>query len=584
MEEESADNRASPATNGSDSNSQWESYTIPSYTRWFTWNGIHDTERNALREFFDGSSPSKTPEIYKEYRDFMINKYRENPLSRLTFTQVRKMLVGDTNSMRKVFDFLDSWGLINFQASSVQSQKADTQIVIDNGVPSAIRVVLPTQSVRRVMPPAPRRSGVDRGAKSIQDTTFVSHKDIFVADGIGEAVPGSDGLSTGVEGQSTEKHFCNNCRAECEPSCVKFQKGGVTLCMSCLKDGNSLGLTAADMKYFNHDEEYMKGKNVEWTDQETLLLLEGTLYHGNDWKKISEYVGTKNEAECVMKLIHLPFGVRFMEDSGIECNDRESNILAHEKKENEQTLSTKDSTAQNYDDGNDEGKNLSEENVHLTGGKVDAELKKVDEVEITGQPSKSEHESSFGSVDNEIMSQIAHVSTIVGPHIIAAATEAAIAALSQEEPSASWIFSCEDSKLVNFQSDGKGSENDSNRKRKEPEPPEIEKTKEKVLDGKEGELHPNKKRSAIPHVQMRAAIAVAFGAAAAHAKLLADQEEREMQYLVSVIIENQVKKLQYKVKHFEELEAIMEKQHIFMEQEKELLLAERIQMLKNLFR
>jgi len=39
---------------------------------------------------------------------------------------------------------------------------------------------------------------------------------------------------------------------------------------------------------------------------------------------------------------------------------------------------------------------------------------------------------------------------------------------------------------------------------------------------------------------MRAAVGTALGAAAAHARLLADQEEREIEHLMAFIIETQV--------------------------------------------
>lgn len=39
---------------------------------------------------------------------------------------------------------------------------------------------------------------------------------------------------------------------------------------------------------------------------------------------------------------------------------------------------------------------------------------------------------------------------------------------------------------------------------------------------------------------MRTAVAMALGAAAARAKLLADQEEREIEHLVATIIETEV--------------------------------------------
>jgi len=84
------------------------------------------------------------------------------------------------------------------------------------------------------------------------------------------------------------------------------------------------------------------------------------------------------------------------------------------------------------------------------------------------------------------------------------------------------------------------------------------------------------------NLQIRAAIGTALGAAAAHAKLIADQEEREMEHLISIVIENQLKKLHYKIQHFDELEDIMEKEHALMEQTKELLLAERLRIVQKM--
>lgn len=46
-------------------------------------------------------------------------------------------------------------------------------------------------------------------------------------------------------------------------------------------------------------------------------------------------------------------------------------------------------------------------------------------------------------------------------------------------------------------------------------------------------------KTVIP-LQMRAATATALGSAAARAKLLADQEEREIEHLVATVIEAQV--------------------------------------------
>lgn len=41
---------------------------IPSYSAWFDYNAIHEIEKRAMPEFFNGKNKSKTPEIYLAYR------------------------------------------------------------------------------------------------------------------------------------------------------------------------------------------------------------------------------------------------------------------------------------------------------------------------------------------------------------------------------------------------------------------------------------------------------------------------------------------------------------------------------------
>lgn len=87
---------------------------LPSKVSWFDISTIHEYEKSCLSEFFDNSSPLRTPEIYKEYRDFMINTYQQNPSQYLTFTGCRRNLVGDAVSIYKVHSFLEKEGLINY--------------------------------------------------------------------------------------------------------------------------------------------------------------------------------------------------------------------------------------------------------------------------------------------------------------------------------------------------------------------------------------------------------------------------------------------------------------------------------------
>jgi SWI/SNF related-matrix-associated actin-dependent regulator of chromatin subfamily C len=88
---------------------------IPSYSAWFDMSKIHEVERRALPEFFNSRNRSKTPSIYKEYRDFMINAYRLRPTEYLTVTACRRNLAGDVCAIMRVHAFLEQWGLVNYQ-------------------------------------------------------------------------------------------------------------------------------------------------------------------------------------------------------------------------------------------------------------------------------------------------------------------------------------------------------------------------------------------------------------------------------------------------------------------------------------
>jgi SWIRM domain len=53
---------------------------------WFSFEEIAQVEKDSLPEFFNGVYPSKTPTVYKEYRNFMITLYRTNPQVYITAT------------------------------------------------------------------------------------------------------------------------------------------------------------------------------------------------------------------------------------------------------------------------------------------------------------------------------------------------------------------------------------------------------------------------------------------------------------------------------------------------------------------
>ncbi|KAK8946436.1 SWI/SNF complex subunit SWI3B [Platanthera zijinensis] len=226
--------------------------TIPSCSGWFSWDEVHDTERRILPEFFDGRRPSKNPSVYKHYRDSIVRRFRANPSRKLTFTEARRGLVGDVGSVRRVFDFLELWGLINYTPSSRTTPKEKTE------------------------------SG-----------DLAERKDI-------------------------SKKLCSNCRSPCENVCFVTDKADIVLCTRCFVRGNyRAGLNSADFKRVDSSEE----TKTEWTDKETLHLLEAILHYGEDWKKVAEHVGSRGEKECVARFIKLPVGEQLLGSPEFKEND-----------------------------------------------------------------------------------------------------------------------------------------------------------------------------------------------------------------------------------------------------------------------
>ena len=94
---------------------EFEQIKIPESSKWFNMDEIHEIEKKSLPEFFNGKYPSKNPEIYKKYRNFIINLYRQNPSIYLTGTACRRHLSGDVCAILRLHKLLNQWGLINFK-------------------------------------------------------------------------------------------------------------------------------------------------------------------------------------------------------------------------------------------------------------------------------------------------------------------------------------------------------------------------------------------------------------------------------------------------------------------------------------
>ncbi len=72
--------------------------------------------------------------------------------------------------------------------------------------------------------------------------------------------------------------------------------------------------------------------------------------------------------------------------------------------------------------------------------------------------------------------------------------------------------------------------------------------------------------------QLQSAAASALSAAAVKAKHLAAVEERRIKSLVAQLVETQMKKLEIKLRHFEELETIMDREREALEYQRQQLI------------
>lgn len=100
------------------------------------------------------------------------------------------------------------------------------------------------------------------------------------------------------------------------------------LCPPCYNDGrfpstmfsgDFVKLTTTTVGVNGVDIEEKAGQ-TDWTDAETLLLLEGIELYDDDWVAISEHVGTKSREACVLKFLQLPIEEGY-DDEGLPSAD-----------------------------------------------------------------------------------------------------------------------------------------------------------------------------------------------------------------------------------------------------------------------
>ncbi|KAL6708045.1 SWI/SNF and RSC complex subunit Ssr2 [Coniothyrium glycines] len=324
---------------------------IPSYATWFDMRYIDYRERKALPEFFNGRNRSKTPAVYRDYRDFMINTYRLNPSEYLTVTACRRNLAGDVCAIMRVHAFLEQWGLINYQ---VDPQERPSNI----GPPFTghFRVTVDTPRGLQPFQPGPgskvtdgkQNAATDRAASqqptAKSETKSLAGRNIYEVNGKeasiepkekvanGEAVA-NGGVTDVKDLEAAAKEpvkviNCFSCGVECtrvhfhetkpseQPGQLK-SAGGLKrdLCPRCFVEGNfPSGTSSADFAKISNPEASAAAETEEkWTEEETLLLLEGLEEFDDDWNRVADHVQTKTREQCVMKFLQLEIEDKYIE-------------------------------------------------------------------------------------------------------------------------------------------------------------------------------------------------------------------------------------------------------------------------------
>ncbi|CAM6043338.1 unnamed protein product [Sphagnum compactum] len=483
------------------------SHAIPSHAGWFSWTKIHHLERRGLPEFFTGKLQAKTPEVYKEFRNVIIKKCRENPSNLITsadFVQGggQHHLIGDEKAMSRVLEFLDHWGLINYQAppKRLPVWKGPALTVEADGL-GLLSMVSKTKAslyeFEKPQAPTPKQSSTKSKATGLLLSKVLAEP----------------------QGPAVEYH-CKSCGAFCYERRYHSQKQvDFDLCSDCYNDGK-FGPNMVSSDFMRMDvTEGVNVNNAGWTDQETLLLLEALELYGDNWHEIAEHVGTKSKSQCILHFIQLP-----VEDPFLEEMETPGTLLRAPSPPPPSSLSKEPSVEPSMEMRSD----------GLTPLKVVATPVRDASNGVLAVPSVPPSLIAFADAGNPVMAQVAFIAAMIGPKVAAVAAQAALASLTEKIPGSL------DTAQVAVQ--------------------EIQK-----VQNWEGPINA---------VRVKQAAASAMAAAAVKAKLLADQEEREVQRLVSVVIEHQLKKLELKLKTFSDLESMLAKECESVERARQKVYAE----------
>ncbi|TGJ81013.1 hypothetical protein E0Z10_g7766 [Xylaria hypoxylon] len=297
--------------------SQTHAIVLPSYSTWFDMNDINNIERKALPEFFNNRNRSKTHHVYKDYRDFMINTYRLNPVEYLTVTACRRNLAGD-----------------------VDADQRPSQV----GPPFTGHFKVICDTPRGLQPWQPAADPILLEGKKSQDTDQKTHatataagernleigRNIYESSAKGtrltktENKPNGESATNGTDDSlkgPVAKVFCQNCGIDCTrvyyhlPEAKSTDKTKHDVCPTCYLEGRIPNNQTNTQFVRTENKAYstILNRDAPWSDAEILRLLEGLEKYDDDWSEIAEHVGTRTREECVLQFLQLDIEDKYLE-------------------------------------------------------------------------------------------------------------------------------------------------------------------------------------------------------------------------------------------------------------------------------
>ncbi|KAH9933073.1 SWIRM domain-containing protein [Fomitopsis serialis] len=531
---------------------------IPSYSAWFDMSKIHPIERRALPEYFNSRHRSKTPSIYKDYRDFMVNTYRLRPTEYLTVTACRRNLAGDVCAIMRVHAFLEQWGLINYQIDPDQRPAAlappftgHFRVILDT--PRGLQSLHPGTKPPNPPNPAGGAPTVNGAAKpastptlaslelrsSIYQTTSKSSREVSAGEASALAST-ANGLN-GVERQIAVKYQCDTCGVDCTAERYhSLKQKNFELCPPCYLDGrfpstmfsgDFVKLTAAsNAGGLQHGSG--TGADDDWTDQEILLLLEGVEMYDDDWSAVEEHVGSRSAQQCIRKFLQLPIEDPYVQTEGNMGPLRYARL-------------------------------------------------------------------PFEQADNPVMSVVAFLAGVINPGVAAEAAKTALHALTdgdkeeteegktEEKPAEGGETEVGNSSAEKFSEDRM--DEDAPKDTSSAQPGESTGGENSTAQETSGdsmvvdsESAPPKPTATLPHSKVQRAAALALKSSAKAANALADAEDNQIKSTIATLIKLTLTKLELKMAQFEELEELLEDERRSLESARMALVSERVGLRKML--